>query len=351
MCHELDNSAPQHCRCKKLIIQIPCYNEQQTLAVTLRDLPRSLAGVDVVQWLIVDDGSTDRTVDVARQCGVDHVVRLPRNQGLAKAFMAGLDESLRLGADIIVNTDADNQYCGADIETLIAPILSGQAEFVIGARPISATPHFSPLKKLLQRVGSWVVRRVSKTEVPDAPSGFRAMSRQTARRLNVFSEYTYTLETIIQAGQKNMAVAWVPIRTNADLRPSRLLKSTASYVTRSALTIMRIFMTYRPFQFFAVPGCLACLLGLIICLRFLYYFVADGGAGHVQSLILGAMLMGLGGTGIVVGLVADLVAVNRKLLERIDWRVQELSEKVHQSRQFLDHRQSESRLSARGPSG
>ena len=311
---------------KKLIIQIPCLNEEKTLGVTLSQLPRKLDGVGVVEWLIVDDGSTDRTAEVARQLGVDHIVRLPRNQGLAGAFMAGLDEAVRQGADIIVNTDADNQYRAEDIQKLIDPIVAGESEFVIGARPIGDTPHFSRIKKALQWLGSWVVRRVSKTNVPDAPSGFRAISRETAMKLNVFSDYTYTLETIIQAGQKNMATSSVPIRTNADLRPSRLFKSIPSYVSRSALTIIRIFMTYRPFQFFAGPGVLALLAGFLICVRYLFFYFTGAGSGHVQSLILGTLLMGLGCTGVVVGLVADLISVNRKLLEKVDWRVRQLEE-------------------------
>ena len=316
----------------KLIIQIPCYNEEQTLGVTLAQLPRQVAGVEVVEWLVIDDGSSDRTIEVAEAYGVDHIVRQTRNRGLARAFMAGLDEAVRQGADVIVNTDADNQYCAGDIEKLISPVVTGKADMVIGERPIGDTPHFSHLKKLLQKLGSWVVRRVSNTDVPDAPSGFRAVSRETARRLNVFSDYTYTLETIIQAGKKGMAVTSVPIRTNADLRPSRLLKSIPSYISRSASTIVRIFMTYCPFQFFAFPGAACCLLSLLICVRYLLFYFAGSGSGHVHSLLLGALLMGLGLGGIVIGLVADLISVNRKLLEKIDWRVQQLEELVQHSR-------------------
>ena len=317
-------------RLKKLVIQIPCYNEEQTLGITLEQLPRKVAGVDVVEWLIIDDGSNDRTVEVAQSYGVDHIVRQTRNRGLARAFMSGLDEAVRQGADVIVNTDADNQYCAGDIEKLIAPVVCGKADLVIGERPIEDTPHFSRPKKLLQKLGSWVVRRVSNTEVPDAPSGFRAMSRETARRLNVFSDYTYTLETIIQAGKKGMAVTSVPIRTNADLRPSRLLKSIPSYISRSASTIVRIFMTYRPFQFFAFPGAACCLAGLLVCTRYLFFYFTGSGSGHVQSLILGALLMGVGFTGVIIGLVADLISVNRKLLEKVDWRVQQLTDAVQQ---------------------
>ena len=312
----------------KLIIQIPCYNEEATLAITLSALPRKIPGVDVVEWLIIDDGSTDKTSSVAKACGVDHVVHLPRNQGLARGFMAGLEACIKAGADIIVNTDADNQYCAEDIPKLIEPILSGQAEIVVGARPIAETKHFSPMKKLLQKLGSAVVRFASKTSIPDAPSGFRAISRNAAMQLNVFSEYTYTLETIIQAGQKNMAITSVPIRTNEDLRPSRLVKSIPSYVQRSILTIFRIFITYRPFQFFSAFSTLFFGLGFLLGVRFLYFFFTGNGSGHVQSLILAALLMALGGMLIMLALLADLISVNRKLLEKIDWRVQKLEESI-----------------------
>ncbi len=310
----------------RLIIQIPCFNEAGTLGITLNALPRSIAGVRCVEWLIVDDGSTDNTVEVALAHGVDHVVKLPRNQGLARAFQAGISESLRLGADVIVNTDADNQYCADDIQNLVDPIVSGEAEIVIGARPISETAHFSRVKKQLQKLGSWVVRQVSTADVADAPSGFRAIKRDAAKRLNVFSDYTYTLETIIQAGQNNFAVKSVPIRTNADLRPSRLLKSIRGYVIRSAMTIIRIFMTYRPLHFFGIPGIALCLTSLALCGRYMCFYLAGSGGGHVQSLILAGILMGAGLLGVVVGLVGDLISVNRKLLEKIDWRVSELSE-------------------------
>lgn len=301
----------------KLIIQIPCYNEEQTLGIALSALPRQVSGIDSVEWLIIDDGSSDRTVEVARQQGVDHVVQLPCNQGLAKAFMAGLEASLRAGADIIVNTDADNQYCADDIPKLIEPILEGKADIVVGARPIFEIEHFSFLKKLLQKLGSAVVRVASNTDIPDAPSGFRAMSRNAAMQLNVFSEYTYTLETIIQAGQKGMAIVSVPIRTNEDLRPSRLVKSIHTYVRRSILTILRILMTYRPFEFFAIPGIISFVLGLIICLRFLYLYINGSGSGHIQSLILATLLVGNGFFLIVVGLLADLLSVNRRLMEDV----------------------------------
>lgn len=308
----------------KLIIQIPCYNEEETLPITLADLPRELPGIDTVEWLIVDDGSTDRTAEVARANGVDHVVRMKRNSGLAKVFMAGLDASLRLGADIIVNTDADNQYCAADIPLLVEPILAGRADYVIGARPISEIEHFSPLKKLLQNLGSWAVRVASKTEVPDAPSGFRAMSRACALRLNVLSEYTYTIETIIQAGRAGFAIESVPIRVNEDLRPSRLVKSMRSYVRRSLVTIARIFMTYKPLRFFMVPGLISAGLGVLVGIRFLYFFFSGQGQGHLQSLVLAAILILVGAQLALFGLLAELIGNNRKLLEDIQWRTRRM---------------------------
>jgi glycosyltransferase involved in cell wall biosynthesis len=313
---------------KKLIIQIPCYNEEATLGVTLKALPRAVPGIDIVEWLVVDDGSVDATVEVAKSHGVHHVVALQRHQGLSKAFMAGLEASLKAGADIIVNTDADNQYCADDIPKLVAPILNGSAEIVVGARPIGETDHFSPTKRSLQKLGSWVVRRASRTDIPDAPSGFRAISRNAAMRLHVFNEYTYTLETIIQAGQKGMAITSVPIRTNPHLRPSRLFKDIPTYLHRQVSTIVRIFMTYRPFRFFAVPGILFFIAGFAIGLRFLYFYLTVGGEGKIQSLILAALLMGSGFFLVVVGLLADLIGVNRNLLERLDWKVQQVEEKL-----------------------
>jgi glycosyltransferase involved in cell wall biosynthesis len=324
-------------RLTKLVIQIPCYNEEKTLGVTLQALPRRLPGVDVVEWLVVDDGSKDRTAEVARAGGVDHIVTLPHHRGLAHAFLAGLEASLAVGADIIVNTDADNQYCAADIPALIAPVLGGQAELVVGARPIRATAHFSLLKKVLQGFGSWIVRVVSKTAIPDATSGFRAMSREAAMRLHVFNEYSHTLETIIQAGQQGMAVSSVPVRTNPDLRPSRLVKSIASYVQQQGLTIVRIFVTYKPFPFFAGPGTLLFTGGLLLGVRFLGLYLAGYGSGHVQSLILAALLMGAGFFLVVVGLLADLISVNRKLLEKLDWRLQQVEETLRQAARGEPH--------------
>ena len=309
----------------KLIIQIPCYNEARTLDVALAALPRQVSGFDEVEWLVIDDGSVDQTVQVARQGGVDHVVSHTGNQGLARAFMTGLDAALRLGADVIVNTDADNQYNADDIPALTKPILEHRADIVIGARPVATIKHFSPMKKMLQHLGSWVVRLASRTDIPDAPSGFRAISRVAAQRLIVFNDYTYTLETIIQAGQKNMAITSVPVRVNEDLRPSRLVKSIPSYIRRSIGTILRIFVIYRPFRFFGTIGAALFGSGFLIGLRFLYYFVQQGhGGGHIQSLILASVLMGMGFQAVLIAFVTDLLAANRKLLEDLRTQVKAL---------------------------
>ena len=305
----------------KLIIQIPCYNEERTLGTTLAALPRHLPGIDTIEWLIINDGSKDRTVEVAKANGVDHIVQFTTNQGLAKAFMAGLQASLKAGADIIVNTDADNQYCADDIPQLIKPILLGQAEIVVGARPIWKTKQFSPTKKLLQKLGSWVVRLASKTNIPDAPSGFRAFSREAALQLNVFNNYTYTLETIIQAGQKGMAITSVPIRTNGVLRPSRLVKSIPSYVVRSLFTILRIFMIYKPLRFFLLAGSVPFSLGVILGVRWLIFFVAGSERTRIPSLILAAILILIGFQLWMFGLVADLMSANRKLVEEVQLRM------------------------------
>ena len=304
----------------KLIIQIPCFNEAPTLAIALAALPRRVEGFSSVEWLIIDDGSKDNTIEVAKQNGVNHIVRHVGNKGLARAFMTGLDACLHLGADVIVNTDADNQYNADDIPALTLPILQNKAEIVVGARPISVIAHFSPAKKLLQRLGSWVVRTASDTDIPDAPSGFRAMTRVAAQRLMVFNDYTYTLETIIQAGQKNMAITSVPIRVNADLRPSRLVRSVPSYVRRSMVTIIRIFVIYRPFSFFGTIGAFIFFFGFLIGLRFLWHYLQGAGDGHIQSLILASVLLGMGFQTLLVAFIADLLAANRKLLEDIRFK-------------------------------
>ena len=306
----------------KLIIQIPCYNEAETLGITLAELPRSLPGFDQVEWLVIDDGSQDATVEVARQNGVDHVVSFSKNQGLARAFMAGLDACLKLGADVIVNTDADNQYNADDIPLLVQPILDGKADVVIGARPISEIEHFPLIKKVLQKLGSLVVRLASRTEIPDAPSGFRAMSRDAAMRLNVFSDFSYTMETIIQAGQKNMAIMSVPIRVNEDLRPSRLVKSIPNYLRKSAMTIVRIFVVYKPFRFFMALGMVSFSAGFLIGLRYLYFYLfTEDAAGHIQSLILASILLGMGFQAFALAFIADLLAVNRRLMEDVQYRL------------------------------
>lgn len=299
----------------KLIIQIPCFNEAATLPVALAALPRHVDGFDQVEWLVIDDGSHDDTAGVALAHGVDHVVRHFHNRGLARGFMTGLDACLARGADVIVNTDADNQYDARDIPRLVAPILEQQAEIVVGERPISQIQHFSPTKKLLQKLGSGVVRSLSGADIPDAPSGFRAMSRRAAQQLMVFSDYTYTLETIIQAGQKNIGITSVPVRVNGYQRPSRLVKSIPSYIQRSIVTIVRIFVIYRPFRFFALLGTLLFGIGTVIGLRYLFMVSIGRGGGHIQSLILAAVLLVGGFQSLLIAFVTDVIAANRKLLE------------------------------------
>jgi glycosyltransferase involved in cell wall biosynthesis len=308
----------------KLIIQIPCYNEAETLPATVAELPRQLDGFTAVEWLVINDGSTDATVETARTCGVDHIVSSPEHQGLAKAFLAGLDACVRLGADVIVNTDADNQYLAADILLLTAPVLAGKADIVIGTRPIDRIESFSLIKKCLQKIGSAVVKLLSRTDIPDAPSGFRAMSREAALRINVFNDYTYTLETIIQAGQKNIAISSVPVRVNAATRPSRLVKSTWSYVRKSIVTLIRIFVVYQAFSFFMTIGLAVFSLGFMIGLRFLYYYFCGDGSGHIQSLILASILLGVGFQTMLTAFLADLLAVNRRLMEDVQYRVKNL---------------------------
>ena len=305
----------------KAIIQIPCYNEEKTLAITLSDLPRVLKGIDKVEWLIIDDGSTDNTIQTAVENGVDYVVGHTRNQGLARAFLTGMEACTRLGADIIINTDADNQYNAEDIQKIIDPILAHQAEYVIGTRPIDTIEHFSATKKILQQFGSWVVRAFSRTEIVDTTSGFRAIARNAAIRLHVFNKYTYTIETIIQAGQTGIVTLSVPVRTNAFLRPSRLISSMPDYLKRSFSTILRSFMTYKPLTFFLAPGLICLTAAGVIGVRYLFFFFQGQGSGHIQSLLLGIMLFTLGVAGIIVGLLSDLIAVNRELLEDLHYRV------------------------------
>ncbi len=305
----------------KLIVQIPCYNEESTLPLTLADLPRSLPGVDEIEYLVVDDGSADRTAEVARSLGVHHIVRVKHNRGLAAAFQTGLQAALVAGADVIVNTDADNQYYGGDIVRLIEPILAGRADIVVGDRGVAAMEQFSPVKRLLQRLGSWVVERAAGIPIPDATSGFRAFGRDAALRLTVLSDYTYTVETLIQAGARGMAVRYVPIRTNPQTRKSRLIRNIPSFLALSAVTIMRFYTMYRPLRVFLTTGGLLLFLALLPGLRFLYLFLSSGGAaGHIQSLVLAAILAIVGFQVCLIGLVADLVRMNRKLLEETLYR-------------------------------
>jgi glycosyltransferase involved in cell wall biosynthesis len=310
---------------RTLVIQIPCHNEEEVLPRVLADLPKSVPGIARIITVVIDDGSTDRTAAIARAAGAE-VVTLPVQRGLARAFLAGLDRAVALGADVVVNTDGDHQYRGEDIASLVVPVLEGRADLVVGARPVSAIASFSPMKKLLQRLGSAATRMVSGTEVEDAPSGFRAMSREAAMRLHVFNRYTYTVETIIQAGRKGMRVISVPVQVNTVTRPSRLVRGSGSYVARQLNVMVRVFMTYKPFRFFAVPGVITGALGTLLLLRFLWFYFTEGGAGHIQSVIIGAMMTGVGLFLVVIGLLADLIAVNRQLLEDVEWRVRRMED-------------------------
>lgn len=311
----------------KLVIQIPCYNEEKTLPLTVADLPRSLPGIDVIEYLIIDDGSKDNTVGVARDLGIHHVVRHRRNRGLAAAFQTGLDASLAAGADIIVNTDADNQYFGPDIAALVAPIVAEQADIVVGDRGVGTLEHFSPVKRLLQRLGSWVVEQAAGIPIPDATSGFRAFTREAALRLTVLSRYTYTLETLIQAGARGMKVLFVPIKTNAETRKSRLIRNVPSFIGLSAVTIVRFYTMYRPLRVFVSLGSVLITVAVLIGLRFLYFYAFGQGQGKVQSLILAAILSIVGFQICLIGLIADAISLNRKMAEETLYRlrVQDLS--------------------------
>lgn len=308
----------------KLIIQVPCYNEEETLTIALDALPKHIDGIDTIEYLVINDGSRDSTVEVARKWGVNYIVNFKRNKGLAKGFMAGIDACLRNGADIIVNTDADNQYNADDIVKLVKPIMEGKTDIVIGARPVDEVKHWSPLKKKLQHFGSFVVRKASASDIPDAPSGFRAYSREAAMRLNVINEYTYTLETIVQAGQSKMAMDSVDIRTNDELRPSRLFKSMFGYVKKSIITIMNSYMMYKPMKFFSILGGIITAVGLGIGIRFLVFMARGKSSGHIQSLILCSMLILLGVETIILGCISNLIASNRKILEDVQYRVKRL---------------------------
>ena len=308
----------------KLIIQIPCYNEAETLEIALNDLPKHIDGIDEIEYLIINDGSKDNTVEVAKNWGVHYVVNFKKNKGLAKGFMAGIDACLRNGADIIVNTDADNQYCGEDIETIVRPILDGKADIVIGARPIDQTEHFSWLKKKLQHLGSWVVRRASKTDIPDAPSGFRAYSREAALQLNVFNEYTYTLEQIVQAGRTNIPIMSVPIRTNGELRPSRLFHSMFGYIKKSMLTIFRAYLMYKPMRFFLALGVVPFIIGFAIGVRYIVFIFMGRATGNIQSLILCSLLIMIAVMIWVLGMMADVISSNRKISQEIQARTRDI---------------------------
>jgi glycosyltransferase involved in cell wall biosynthesis len=308
----------------KLIVQIPCYNEEHTLPETLADIPRQIPGIDVVEILIIDDGSTDRTVEVARQLGVEHIVVNKINMGLARTFRRGIEECLKAGADIIVNTDGDNQYCGADIPLLVQPILEGRAEIVIGDRQTDKIPHFSRAKKFLQWFGSGVVRKLAGIWVPDTVSGFRALSREAAIRLNIVSSFSYTIETVIQAGKRQLAVISVPIRTNPKTRDSRLFKSVPHFIQNSLGTMVRMYAMYQPLRVFFYIGTALSVAGLLPILRFVYFYFTEGGVGHVQSLVLGGVLMLMGFMAYLAGLVADLISFNRQLAEMTLERVRRL---------------------------
>jgi glycosyltransferase involved in cell wall biosynthesis len=308
----------------KLIIQIPCFNEEQQLPATLRDLPREVEGFDTVEWLIIDDGSSDRTIEVAREGGVNHIVKLTNNKGLAAGFQAGLDAALKLGADVIVNTDADNQYNGADIPKLVVPIVTGKADMVVGDRQVETIAHFSPLKVSLQKLGSWVVRQASSTNVPDTTSGFRAYNREAALQLVVVSKFTYTLETIIQAGKQLVAVDDVPIRTNEKTRESRLFPSMGAYVRRNSISIFRIYSQYEPLRVFWTAGAVVGIVAAAVWIRFFVFWLQDEGAGHVQSLILGAMLFTGAMLLFALGVIGDLLAAQRTLSQRTFERVRRI---------------------------
>ena len=305
----------------KLIIQIPCLNEELTLPETLKDLPKSIIGIDSIEVLVIDDGSTDRTVEVAKEHGVHHVLSLTNNKGLAKAFIYGINHALHLRADIIVNTDADNQYFGGDITKLIQPILSKRADIVIGNRQVETIRHFSPLKILLQKLGSWTVRQLSGTTIPDATSGFRAYSKEAALQMNVISDFTYTVETIISAGNKNLAIEHTPVRTNKKLRESRLFPSIQVYLRRSLVTMIKVYSMYRPLKLFTIAGGTTFLVGFVIGCRYLFFFFQGQTEGHIQSLILSAIMLTVGFQMIMMGISAELISVNRQLLEDIQLRI------------------------------
>src|SRR5438128_4657627 len=322
----------------KLIVQIPAYNEETTIAQTLRDIPKKIEGISSIETLVIDDGSSDNTVDAARKGGASHVLQLKTHRGLSSAFVAGIDAALRLGANVVVNTDADNQYQGADIARLVAPIIRGSAELVIGDREVSKSPHMSPLKRMLQRLGSWTVGLASGVRVGDATSGFRAFSREAAMQINVFNPFTYTLETIIQSGNRNLGVQSVTVRTNPPLRPSRLYRGIGTYLRKSIATVFRIYTIYKPLKTFFLIGSLLILAGAAIGARFLWFFFQGDRAGHVQSLLLAAVFLIVGFQTMLIGLVADLISVNRRLSEEVLIRLKKMRppERTTERRVFRD---------------
>lgn len=308
----------------KLIIQIPCYNEEKTLPQVLSELPKSIPHISSIETLIIDDGSKDNTSGIARKLGVNHILKFKQNRGLARVYKAGIDACLKLGADIIVNTDGDNQYSGSDIPKLVEPIINGTADMVVGIRPIEDIKEFSWIKKRLQRLGSSVVRLLSRTDIPDATSGFRALSREAALQMNIFSDYTYTLEALIQAGENKLKLEYVPIRVNKKTRESRLFRSIPNYIAKSIVTLVRVCITYRPLKYFSYSGGIAFLFGVLVGLRFIYFYFTGYGGGHIQSLILASILLTLGFQLVMFGLLADVVATNRKLSEDIQSRVRNM---------------------------
>lgn len=308
----------------KLVIQIPCYNEEETLPITFKDLPREIEGIDEIRTLVIDDGSTDRTIDVAKKIGVDHIISFNRHKGLSRAFAAGIEKSLELGAGVIVNTDADNQYCGKDIERLVRPIIEGRADVVIGDRETDKIQHFSWIKRRLQKFGSKVVRRLSNTAVPDAVSGFRAYSREAAMRINILTEFSYTIENLIQLGNQKISIISVPVRVNKTIRESRLFRGMPTFVTHQIATVLRVYATYKALKAFSVVALVIIIPGIIGFVRFLYYYFTSGGQGHIQSLIFSAVLLNVGFLIFVFGVIADLVSNNRKLIEKVLYMIKKL---------------------------
>jgi len=308
----------------KLIIQIPCYNEEQTIEAVIHDLPEKIDAIESIETLVIDDGSTDNTVEKARQAGVDHIISFKTHKGLARAFAAGIEHALKLGADIIVNTDGDNQYHGEDIPNLIKPIIKGEADVVVGARRIDDIPHFSFFKKKMQKMGSRIIRKLSKTPVKDATSGFRAFSREAALRINPLTEYSYTIESLVQLGNAKLKIVSVPIRVNPKLRESRLIRNTPSFITRQSTTLFRMYAVYKAYKLFIILGIIVALPGLFGFLRFLYFYLRGDGAGHIQSLIFSAVFVICGFFIAMFGVIAELISSNRKMIEMIIYKIRKL---------------------------